>query len=335
MSKRLWWVDLAKGWTIMLVVTAHSIQGIYKTGAYGSFDLISKSSMFFLFTIIMPVFFALSGFVDRPVDSISSLKSSALKKTVNLIVPYVVFSAIYVALQHFSNGVNSLYTWKDLLLMFERPIGYMWFLYALSFVFLIAGILDVLNFSVPCQVLIGFIFLVIKQYVALPYFLAVSFTWLVCFECGRILKKYNWLYTSKKFFYFFSVLILISLIVQYRQGGMWYDTNTLTLSNSVSKILSIPVAFGVFYYAGRNKINNYFAKYGKYSLVIYMVHAPATSIFRVLLAKMHITNYFLLVILVIALSWMVSVMVIKMCKRSKAVAIVFFPLKVISNVKIS
>ncbi|GAN41593.1 hypothetical protein LC1981_0812 [Lacticaseibacillus paracasei NRIC 1981] len=116
---------------------------------------------------------------------------------------------------------------------------------------------------------------------------------------------------------------------------MWYDTNTLTISNSVSKILSIPVAFRVFYYAGRNKINNYFAKYGKYSLVIYMVHAPATSIFRVLLAKMHITNYFLLVILVIALSWMVSVMVIKMCKRSKAVAIVFFPLKVISNAKIS
>lgn len=42
MLKRLWWVDLAKGWTILLVVIAHSIQGIDKTGEYANFSAISR-----------------------------------------------------------------------------------------------------------------------------------------------------------------------------------------------------------------------------------------------------------------------------------------------------
>ncbi|MDK7183977.1 acyltransferase family protein [Lacticaseibacillus rhamnosus] len=331
MLKRLWWVDLAKGWTILLVVVAHSIQGIDKTGEYANFSSISRFVMFLAFTVVMPVFFALSGFVYRTINAKTDIIYSIRTKFLNLGVPYVVFSIIYVVLQHFSTKVNTLYTGKDLLFIFANPIGYLWFLYALFLIFLVVYSFDFFHVPITAQLFVSIFLFMIGQFISLPHFFSLTFTWLICFEIGRLLKTHSRLYIDKNLLLIFAFLFITLLVLQYMQGGLWYDTNVISLKNAGSKLLSIPVMFGIFYYAKHSKINDYFARYGKYSLVIYMVHAPAASVFHVLLTKIYITNYFLLVILTISLSWLASVIAVKLAGKSTIIAAIFFPSRTIKS----
>lgn len=175
MLKRLWWVDLAKGWTILLVVVAHSIQGIDKTGEYANFSSISRFVMFLAFTVVMPVFFALSGFVYRTINSKTDIIYSIRTKFLNLGVPYVVFSIIYVVLQHFSTKVNTLYTGKDLLFIFANPIGYLWFLYALFLIFLVVYSFDFFHVPISAQLFVSILLFMIPFYDWAVYLSATFF----------------------------------------------------------------------------------------------------------------------------------------------------------------
>lgn len=325
MKERVWWLDLAKGWTIFFVVVAHTMDGVYNTHLFDQYKGISEAVMFLSFTFIMPVFFALSGYLLKNTRTMDVLLKNTKRKLFDLIIPYVLFSFIFVALQHLSSKGNTPFSWVDLLLIFKQPIGYMWFLYALFFIFVLVYFFDVARISIEFQLLISIVFFVIGQFAVLPYFVAVTFRWCVCFELGRLLKKYNRLFTSKTLFLLFMLLFGISMIYQAKQGGLWYATNDLKLDNVISKLTSILIMFSIFYYSRHNKWNDYFAKYGRYSLVIYLVHDPATSVFRMLLLRLHVTNYFVLVSLIIILSWIASGFVCNLSKKIKPIRFLFFP----------
>ncbi|GMA67576.1 hypothetical protein GCM10025884_12030 [Leuconostoc gelidum subsp. gelidum] len=68
-KKRIMWLDFAKGITVFLVVIVHVVEGIYKTEMYHQYDTFSEITMGLLFTIVMPIFFALSGYVYNPVQN--------------------------------------------------------------------------------------------------------------------------------------------------------------------------------------------------------------------------------------------------------------------------
>ena len=85
--KRIAWLDLAKGITIFFVVLVHVLEGIYKTGQYRQFNFFAEATMGILFTFVMPVFFALSGFVYKPVSGCKELLAGLKKKIISLGVP--------------------------------------------------------------------------------------------------------------------------------------------------------------------------------------------------------------------------------------------------------
>ncbi|MCW6127843.1 acyltransferase family protein [Lactiplantibacillus plantarum] len=64
--KRISWVDFGKGITILFVVLGHVIDGVFNTPGYSNYNGITKTSIAIIFTFIMPVFFALSGYVYHP-----------------------------------------------------------------------------------------------------------------------------------------------------------------------------------------------------------------------------------------------------------------------------
>ncbi|RDF91130.1 acyltransferase [Lacticaseibacillus paracasei] len=331
MSKRVWWIDLAKGWTIFFVVVAHTMDGIYNTHLFYQYRGISETVMFLSFTFVMPVFFALSGYLLKSTSTLDALLKNVKRKFFDLIIPYIFFSFIFVALQHLSSKVNKPFSWLDLVFIFKQPIGYMWFLYALFFIFVLVYFFDITKLSIETQCLISMIFFALGEAVTLPYFIAITFKWCICLELGRLLKKYNRLFTSKKLFILFMLLFGISMLYQACQGGLWYATNVLSLGNVISKITSIPIMFSIFYHCRHNRANDYLAKYGKYSLVIYLVHDPATSVFRMLLLRLHFTNYFVLVTLVIILSWIASTLVCQLSKKIRPIKFLFFPRDVLQN----
>ena len=134
--KRITWIDFGKGFTIIFVLLAHIIMGIYSTGLYPDHNQFYYYSSWILFLFIMPVFFALSGFLYRSPNNLNEYLRMIRKKGIGLLLPYVIFSIIYVTLQHFSK-VNHLFSWDSLFTIFIEPISYLWFLYALFLVFLI------------------------------------------------------------------------------------------------------------------------------------------------------------------------------------------------------
>jgi fucose 4-O-acetylase-like acetyltransferase len=129
-SGRVEWLDYARGIGIILVVLGHVIYGA-RTDVVGP----PLNAYLFLIDLIysfhMPLFFFASGALFRRRTQVSIVQF-ARSSFIGLIVPYVVWTVAFVALQHVhSEGVHHPYPFADLLSIWRRPIAHMWFIYAL------------------------------------------------------------------------------------------------------------------------------------------------------------------------------------------------------------
>ena len=327
-KQRIAWLDFAKGVTIFLVVFVHVIEGLYKTGQFPAYQVFSEMTMGLLFTVVMPVFFALSGFVYSPPKNVKHYFASLLKKLVSLGVPYVVFSIIYVAMQHVAADVHHLNSWQDLAHIYAMPIGYLWYLYVLFFVFAFVGMLSLLRlsmFSQMCIYLAGLV-LVISQTIVLPYVISSLLMWTSSFYLGYIFKQHpHWL--NHRVVYYVSGLVFVaSLIWQMQQGGQWFETDMMNITDVFSKFASIPVFLYLYQKTPQGKLTNNLTTCGRYSLIIYLVHAPMASIGRVLLLKVGLHQYIALVILILIFAWATSLLVVYMTKKIPMLSLIFNPL---------
>lgn len=322
--KRIEWLDFGKGITIFFVLLGHVFNGLLETKGFEKYNLVSEEFVAIIFTFVMPVFFALSGYLYRTPQKFGSYLKSIKKKFISLFFPYVIFSVVYVILQHFSSSVHKLYSWTSLLNIFSQPISYLWFLYTLFFIFVLTGILDLIKVNQYVQLFIYFILYLLSQFIQLPYFMEATFTWTICFYLGYLLKDKIRLISKLTFLFSLSVIIIF-LILQHSLGGDWYYTNGLNFITFVPKILSIPAAFFVFANVPKNGVFNYFKKFGRYSLVIYLVHVPVAAVIRILLIKLGILNYFTLIILITLGTWYISIFVSYLSNTHKLFKILFFP----------
>lgn len=75
-------------------------------------------------------------------------------------------------------GVNE-YDWGSLLLIWYKPISYLWFLYVLFFIFVLVSGLSLIGISKKVQLvlyLIGFVFVQIE---GLNYYIFQTFGWAI------------------------------------------------------------------------------------------------------------------------------------------------------------
>ena len=96
---------------------------------------------------------------------------------------------------------------------------------------------------------------------------------------------------------------------------------------SVGFFISIILAFLVFPNV-KSKLPNmfdYFTKYGKESLGIYILHAPICSMLRIVVLKIGITSIYFHVIIGIALGWCLSILAVKLLKRIPYLNIILLP----------
>lgn len=209
-------------------------------------------------------------------------------------------------------------------MLWWQPIGYLWFLYVLFFIFCLVYVMD--GFKVPYlyQLVIYMALFVIAQLTPLPPVFSRTFTWCITFYIGFLYKKYSQL--SKRWITCLSVIILIvSLTIQYLNVVNWYETNNLTFVTFFSKIASIFIFFTIFRMLQDKIIGNYFTKYGPISLTIYVIHAPAASIFRVLLLKIGVSNIVIQIILGVIVVWYGCIFVDYLSNKFKPLDFIFYP----------
>ena len=127
------WLDYAKAIGITLVVVAHVIGGL-KEELVGPGIREYSAPLFYIYTFHMPLFFAISGYLFSyfPQRSNGPFVRSTL---IGIVIPYVLWSVIYVAVQNAIPGAtNNVAGVGSLLTIAWSPILHLWFLYVLLFV---------------------------------------------------------------------------------------------------------------------------------------------------------------------------------------------------------
>lgn len=126
-TKRVDWVDIAKGWGIVLVVFGHAARGLDSAGmTFSGFAEVDK----FIYSFHMPLFFALSGFFF-----LTSVKKGGreylLSKVSTILYPYLIWSLIQILIQYAASSlINGNVTWNDVVTFYE-PRGQFWYLVGL------------------------------------------------------------------------------------------------------------------------------------------------------------------------------------------------------------
>ncbi|OWK23420.1 hypothetical protein AJ87_37580 [Rhizobium yanglingense] len=153
-TQRLDWLDIAKGIAIVLVVYGHASRGLEVAGLI-SFDGAWGYIDYLIYTVHMPVFFVVSGFLyersrEKPRDSWSFWTD----KFVNIAWPYFLWTAIHVSIQTVMSGsgaVNNDASLGRLLSIGWNPVSPFWFLYALLVAFAVSFALR----RVPIKIVTG------------------------------------------------------------------------------------------------------------------------------------------------------------------------------------
>lgn len=328
--KRIKWLDVGKGITIFFVLIGHVLGGLHEVKEFQQYDTLIKILQSLIFTFIMPVFFALSGYLYNTKRGFSEFSRQIFSKLSGLGIPYVLFSFIYVLLQHVSSsGVHNLIGWNRLLEISWKPIGYLWFLYVLFFVFVLVGIIDQFRLSIKFQILIYVTLFLTAQIINLPYIFDSTFTWTIPFLCGRLYKNNCFGKINMRVYVPVLIAFVVILVMQRIYIVNWYDTNWINFGTVLSKLISIYLFFGLFKLIENTYIGMYFLKYGVFSLIIYLVHAPTGSIVRVLLFKIGIDGFFWQLFLGIFITWNLCVFVIWISKKSQMIDFLFYPNKYI------
>ncbi|MBR0408805.1 MAG: acyltransferase [Clostridia bacterium] len=131
--------DSLKGYSCLLVVFGHVIFGIQNMGGVAQpwFASFLKD---FIWSFHVALFMFLSGFVYRITGEWKSKKTRwqfILHKALNLGVPYVVFSILYIVINNLIPGTNFSHSLKDILYLWKSPIAQYWFLRTLFCLFVL------------------------------------------------------------------------------------------------------------------------------------------------------------------------------------------------------
>lgn len=329
MNKRIAWIDFAKGFTIFIVLLAHALKGANES-RFNSIPI--KAIIDFLIMFSMPVFFALSGFLYKRINNKCQYFKSIKKKFIGLFIPYLVFSIVYVTLQHLAgSSVHNLMPWSRLLYIWATPINYLWFLYVLFFIFVLVGFMDLLKINSNVQLLIYFLLIIISQIKGLPWVIGGPFMWTFSFYLGFFIKNNLKMLNNRLVIY---LMLLVSLVVFYIDFNIinLQEFNAYNIYNFIPKIFSIIICFYFYSKIKTNGFFNYFSKYGPSSMVIYMVSEPIESVVRTLLFKINLlSNMYLIMFLLVTISWFLSIFVCYLSKKSKIIGFIFFPNKFIIN----
>ena len=335
---RINWIDFGKGLAIFLVLMGHVLLGLYQSEKFPSWDNVLLLIIAQLYIFHIPVFFALSGYFFKPLSNIKEFLGYAKKKTIILGIPYIFYSIVHFCLQKVAGAaVRVPTTIFDLINIYKQPLGVSWYIYVLWSILIIYGLLSIVIKNRRILFLISVLAYCCTLFVQTDiYIIQKTLVWGVCFLLGSILSEIRLnRIDSKKFLLFFIAFDFIYMLawfllyevdskkdyVSYSNPGLW----------GIAFVVCILFAFIIFPKTENKtpRIFEYFSKYGKDSLGIYILHAPICSMLRILMLKMGINSVFIHVIVGILLGWYLSIFATYIMKKIPILNIVLLPQKYI------
>jgi fucose 4-O-acetylase-like acetyltransferase len=131
MKKRIQWLDLEKGFGILLVVSKHVVSSYHETGYWQNNHVLNFYSIFVV-SFVMAMFMMMNGHLVSMKKSSGTKGRQVLRRFINYGIPYIIFSILWVTMKLLmSEYTNTKVTLLDLVQIPVYPISFLWFLYAL------------------------------------------------------------------------------------------------------------------------------------------------------------------------------------------------------------
>ncbi|MCI1764318.1 MULTISPECIES: acyltransferase family protein [Bacilli] len=331
MSKRIQWIDFGKGLTMLLVVIGHVSLGLRNAQAFNDYRQLLLLVIEMVYVIHMPVFFALSGYFFKFISNKLDFTRMVWKKLITLGIPYVAFSVLMFLLERFGGGsVRTPISIMSLVNIYKEPINHLWFIYVLFGIFCYVGLLSMFIKNVDMLLLISVVgYLLVNIHVVNIYMIQRVLTWTPIFVLGLKLRNID---LGKKTTFFSFLFYIIYLVIwksfnfttqiDYNRPGIW----------GVIFPVTIVLAFSIFSNIKENtNFFNYFVKYGKISLSIYMLHEPIASVFRIAMLKLGMTNLYIQWITGIIVSWYLSILIYTIMHKVAFLDFFLYPLKYLNR----
>ena len=317
-------VDRLKGYACFLVLFGHVIRGIRTAGI--PVPSFFEGMELFIWSFHVALFLFLSGVVYRLTGEWKNYKTKRgfiRHKLLGLGVPYVVFSAIYIVINSLIGGVNTQSSMKDILFLWKTPVAQYWFLYALFFLFCIwaalSGILK--NWQITLLTLIiGYGVPLLGG--TLGCF-AVVFYASLAFGVGTFVN-FRKLAQPKAWYKWLIVLLhLVTGTALIRLGLI-----EAPLCKEIVMLLGIYASILLISMLQRCKILARFLDFiNRYSFQIYLLHTIFTAATRLILLRLHVTQWWIHVPLGTVCGIVFSVLVAIIAKKVEFLNFFFFPTK--------
>lgn len=332
MKERNFLVDCLKGYACLLVVLDHTILGIRLAGINAispEFELWFES---LIGSFHVPLFMFLSGYVYQITgkwESKGSRISFIKYKFLNLGLPYVVFSIIYIIINSYTPGTNHSNDFSDLLNIWLTPVAQYWFLYSLLLLFLVWVICT--NLLDDWMILI---FLTIVNIGFLAVHLDVKIWWLISayiisFGLGVCLPR---LFVDKIRLVYKIGIILIHLTAV--TAFFVNDINSYQTVSELKRLLGIMSSIALISILYKNRIcYNILLIINKYSFPIYLLHTIFTAAIRILLKKLGIINFEIHTFAGMIAGMGIPVVIAFFCNKFAILDFFFYPSKNIKRIK--
>lgn len=215
---RIAWVDIAKGFIIILVIISHTVE-------FGSF------TRNFIFSFSMPCFFILSGYTYKIAKNYLEISIHLKKYIKSLIFPSIIVSCVVILVQWLLSDDNSLKTLWDISKQMgdslwwasgvnvrsHNGLGMLWFLFSLFWAKIFIDIIYILfpgkntGYIYIFLGLIGILLGIKGKW--LPQNLDVTFVAMIFIYIGILWKEYSiYINKYKNILFFISVILWISCL---------------------------------------------------------------------------------------------------------------------------
>lgn len=323
-------VDKLKGYACFLVLFGHVIMGIRLAGL--NIPSFFEGVELFLWSFHVALFLFLSGVVYKETGEWKGkgTKSAFIThKLVNLGVPYVAFSAIYIAVNAFVGDANTNSSITDILRIWKTPIAQYWFLYALFFLFVIWTVLSghLKNWQITVIVLlVGYVLPILGVGFGsfdIVFYSALAFGVGTFIDFKRIVILPTWI---KVVIILLHIATSVTLIILGTIEDLFFK-ELMILFGIYSSILFVSLLQQI------KCISRFLLFINKYSLQIYLLHTIFTAGIRIILIRLNVTEWWIHVIMGTVCGLLFSVLASVVAEKLKLLNFFFFPTKTVKLFK--
>lgn len=286
----------------------------------------------FIWSFHVPIFFFCSGYVFK-INGGWSRSSSRfafiMHKLLNLGVPYLVFSSVYILVNSLIPGTNSKFAVSDILKLWNTPIAQYWYLYALFMLFLLFAVLAKRLTNIQITILLICVrYLCMMFSVTIPLIgLAISNS--ISFGLGASLRNIKILENRKALAGGVGIAHICLFAVAFMCD--WFDYPIVGDSFRVFGIIASVMIISCICKIGVFKSVLLFIN--KYSFPIFLLHTIFTAGIRIVLKKVGIDSYFVHLVCGMVIGMGAPVMVYNIGSKWWPIDFLFYPSKVMKYIK--